>query len=98
MIWPWAAFWARHQHASLPTADLAGLPHELNPYERLVVRWLFAEWKVALLIPAGAVFGVVWALDPSLVFLAALLAGLLLGVVLGVRGARRPPEKWDGRP
>ena len=57
------SFWWRTQYGRLPEADLPGVPRELNPYERFIVRWLYAEWKVALLIPAGFLVGLlmVWA-------------------------------------
>ena len=56
-LWPFNAYWVRHQSARLHNADLSGLPRELNPYERLVVRFVFAEGKVLLLVPPAAVAG-----------------------------------------
>jgi hypothetical protein len=57
VIWPFSAFWHRHQTARLENADLPNLPRELDPYERFLIRWLFAEGKVLLLVPVGALLG-----------------------------------------
>lgn len=84
-IWPFSAFWVRHQHAEIDVADVPRLPHELNPYERLWVRFAFADLKGVALIAAGAAFGSLpFFLSPMWVLICACVAGLGIGILVDV--------------